>query len=123
MRPWIFLAGLNGVIAIGLAAYGAHGVAPAVVPLMEKASQFQMIHAVALLGVGRLAAAGDRGAMLAGILLVLGVTLFSGSLYFKALAGPLAFPLATPAGGICLMLGWLSLAASSFRNQSFRDLT
>ena len=113
MRPWILLAGLNGAMAIGLAAYGAHGVDAAVAPLMERASLFQLIHAVALLSVDRLAGEGRRGAALAGLLMGAGIFMFSGSLYFKAILGPLPVPLVTPAGGIALILGWVMVAVAA----------
>ncbi len=114
MRPWVALAGINGVMAIGFAAYGAHGVDPAMAPLIDRASQFQLVHAVVLLSIDRLAGDGRRLAAVAGGLFVAGIALFSGSLYLKALAGPLPVPLVTPGGGIALMLGWLVLAFSSF---------
>lgn len=114
MRPWIALAGINGAMAIALAAYGAHGVDAAVAPLMERASLFQLIHAVALLSVDRLAGEGRKWAVAGGVSIVLGVALFSGSLYFKAIWGLLPIPMVTPAGGVSLILGWLLLGLASF---------
>ncbi len=114
MRPWIMVAGVNGALAIGLAAYGAHGVDAAAVPLMEKASQFQLIHAVALLVIDRLAEPKAWLVNIAGGVFTFGVALFSGSLYVKAMTGPLPFPMVTPTGGILLLLGWLVLAVSAF---------
>lgn len=113
MNPWIALAGVNGAMAIALAAYGAHGVDAALAPLVERASQFQLIHAVALLSVGRLAGEGRKWATAAGVGMVLGVALFSGSLYFKAIWGALPVPMVTPAGGISLILGWVLLVVAS----------
>lgn len=114
MRPWILLAAINGALALGFAAYGAHGVDAGVAPLVEKASQFQLIHAVVLLSVDRLAAEGRRRAAVAGGLILAGTVLFAGSLYFKAMIGPFPVPLVTPAGGIALILGWVMLAAAAF---------
>ena len=114
MRPWIVLAGLNGAMALGFAAYGAHGVDAGVAPLMEKASLFQLIHAAVLLSIDRLAGERRRIAGFGGVLIVAGVALFSGSLYFKAMIGPLPVPMVTPAGGIALILGWIVLAAAAF---------
>lgn len=114
MRPWIMVAGVNGALAIGLAAYGAHGVDAAAVPLMEKASQFQLIHAVALLVIDRLAEPKAGLVNAAGGLFALGVALFSGSLYVKAMTGAIPLPMVTPTGGVLLLLGWLILAVSAF---------
>lgn len=117
MRPWILLAGLNGMIAVGMGAYAAHGFAadPYAQSLAERASQFQLLHALALLAADRLAADGRRVAHGAAGLFLAGLVLFCGSLYLKAVTGgPLAVPLVTPAGGISLMAGWLLLGLSAF---------
>ncbi|MFK7912404.1 MAG: DUF423 domain-containing protein [Pseudomonadales bacterium] len=45
----------------------------------------------------------------AGIAMVLGVLLFSGSLYLLALGGPSQLGPVTPVGGVAFLLGWLSL--------------
>jgi uncharacterized membrane protein YgdD (TMEM256/DUF423 family) len=115
MRPWVVLAGLNGLIAVGLGAYGAHGLAhdPHLQSLAERASQYQLVHALAVLAADRLAESGRRTAHWAAGLFVAGMVLFSGSLYWKALAAaPLPVPMVTPAGGMAFMAGWLVLAAS-----------
>ena len=115
MRPWVVLAGINGLIAVGLGAYGAHGLAhdPHLQSLAERASQYQLLHALAVLAADRLAEGGRRIAHWAAGLFMAGIVLFSGSLYFKAIvAGPLPVPMLTPAGGVSFMVGWLVLAAS-----------
>ncbi|MGE5545788.1 MAG: DUF423 domain-containing protein [Solirubrobacterales bacterium] len=114
MRPWVVLAGVNGALAVGLGAWAAHGLAadPAAQALAQRASEFQLVHALALLAADRLAAEGRRLAHWAAALLTLGIALFSGSLYLKAALGTLPVPLVTPTGGLALMAGWLVLAAS-----------
>lgn len=113
MRPWILLAGLSGVMAVGLGAYGAHGLAgdSYLQALAERASQYQLLHALALLAADRLAAEGRRLAHGAALLFLAGTVLFCGSLYVKAVGGmALPVPMVTPAGGIAFMMGWLVLA-------------
>lgn len=117
MRPWILLAAVNGLLAVVFAAYAAHGLAgeARLAPLVDRASQMQMVHALALLAIDRLAAGGGRLARLAGCLFLGGIVLFSGSLYVKALAGPVLPGLLTPAGGIAFLLGWAVLALLSLK--------
>lgn len=114
MRVWVTIAALNGLMAVALGAYAAHGLAgdPAAARLAERASEFQLWHALALLAADRLAAEGRPAATAAAALFVTGTLLFSGTLYWKALAGAMPLPLVTPAGGICLMLGWAALAGA-----------
>ena len=114
MRPWILLAAVNGLMAVVFAAYAAHGLS-GLAPLVERASQMQMAHALVLLAIDRFDADGNRLARLAGALFVLGIVLFSGTLYVKALAGPVLPGVLTPAGGISFILGWLALAGMSLK--------
>lgn len=117
-RLWILFAALNGAVAVAMGAYAAHGLAsdPALQALAARASEYQLIHALALLAADRLAAEGRRVAHAAAAFFALGMALFCGSLYFKALAAaPLPVPMMTPAGGVCFMLGWLALAGAAFR--------
>lgn len=115
MRPWVILAGLSGVAAVALGAYAAHGLAgdPAAQALAERAALYHLFHTLALLAADRLAADRRRLAHGAALLFALGIALFSGSLYFRALTGqPLPVPMLTPAGGMAFMAGWLALALS-----------
>ncbi len=111
MRAWLCAAGVNGLLAVALAAAAQHalGAATAAALLAGKAAEYQMYHALALLGVALLAErrAGwlvhAAGAAFAG-----GIVLFCGSLYLMAFGGAPA-TVVTPAGGGLLMLGWLLL--------------
>ncbi|MBC7952942.1 MAG: DUF423 domain-containing protein [Rhodospirillaceae bacterium] len=117
MRPWVLLAGLSGMTAVGMGAYAAHGLAGDVFmqALAERASHYQLVHALALLAADRLIADGRRMAHGAAGLFVIGTMLFCGSLYYKAISGgPFPVPMVTPAGGITFMVGWLVLALASF---------
>jgi uncharacterized membrane protein YgdD (TMEM256/DUF423 family) len=115
MRIWSFIAALNGFVAVAFAAYAAHGLAgrPDAQSLARLASQFQLFHALALLAADRMAAERRRFAPAAAALFTLGMALFSGSLYVKALTGGLAEPLTTPVGGASLLVAWLALAAAA----------
>lgn len=115
MRPWVVLAGLCGVMAVAFGAYAAHGLAgdPVAQTWVERASQYQLLHALALLAVDRLAADGRRLAHGAAALFAAGIVLFCGSLYVRAITGAaFPIPMVTPAGGMSFMAGWLVLAVA-----------
>jgi uncharacterized membrane protein YgdD (TMEM256/DUF423 family) len=96
-------------LAVALGAFGAHGLrstleARGMLDAWNKAVFYQFVHAIALL-VLALYGNINRGACL---LLLIGVLLFSGSLYLLALIpqarawlGPV-----TPLGGVCFLAGW-----------------
>ncbi|KIL99291.1 hypothetical protein CCC_03509 [Paramagnetospirillum magnetotacticum MS-1] len=114
MGLWLVLAGINGAVAIGFAAWGAHGVDPEAARWVERASQFQLMHAIALLALARWCVEGRRLFRPAAALMVAGIVMFSGSLYLKALGIGLPIPMITPLGGISLLASWLLLAAGGW---------
>ncbi|MBF0129168.1 MAG: DUF423 domain-containing protein [Alphaproteobacteria bacterium] len=120
MRLWIFLAAVNGVLALAAGAYAAHGVSePQNVMLLEQASRYQMIHALALFGVAWLADRwpGSPPVRLAGMLFLAGIVLFCGTLSLHATTG-LYLRALPPVGGIAFMGGWVALAWAALRERS-----
>lgn len=120
MRIWVVLAGINGLMAVGLGAYAAHGLGadPYLQGLAERASQYQLLHALALLAADRLAVDRRSLAHVAALAFFVGMVLFCGSLYIRALTGQsLPVPMVTPAGGISFMLGWLALALAGLQGR------
>ncbi|MOA49425.1 hypothetical protein D3C78_1723060 [compost metagenome] len=78
---------------------------------------YQLVHALALLGVGVLALRWrSRLLTVAGGLFAGGILLFSGSLYLLTLSGLRVGPV-TPLGGVCLLAGWLCLGVAAWRAQ------
>lgn len=120
-RLWMIAAAVNGLLAVGLGAYAAHGLAvpPERLDAFRTAVNYQMWHALALLGVAvlrrRLPALSLDAA---GGLFLAGVLLFSGTLYGIGLSGSSPLPIAAPIGGISLMAGWAMLGVFAF---SYRD--
>jgi len=111
-RLCVLAAGISGAMAVGFAARGAHGVEAQAADWLERGSRFQLIHAVALLGLG-VGRGQGRWLKAASVLFTLGTILFSGSLYAMALASlPVVY--LVPGGGACFILGWLALACSAF---------
>lgn len=112
---WLGIAGLNGAMGVAGGAMAAHGGGAA--ELLEIASRYQLIHAVALFGVGVLMRGrGGRLAALAGWALLAGQIFFCGGLYGLALTGLATFSRAAPFGGAAFILGWLLLAAAGWRD-------
>lgn len=121
MRFWLFIAGIDGAVAVVIAAIGAHAVTRGTraAELLATANAIHIWHALALVGVAALVgrrAVSIAGAKLlnsAGALFAAGTLLFCGSLYMQALVGLAPLPWAAPAGGTLLVLGWLALACAA----------
>lgn len=118
-----FLAGL----AVILGAFGAHGlkkiVPPETVSTFQTGVQYQMYHALALLFVGMLFEKADNGLMRwAGICFIIGILLFSGSLYLitllkaKNTVGLSGIGIITPIGGLFFVAGWLMMLVGFWKS-------
>jgi uncharacterized membrane protein YgdD (TMEM256/DUF423 family) len=113
-RFWLSAAAANGLIAVAMGAFAAHGLkgrlSADALGWVKTAAEYQMSHglallAVALLGPGRIT--GALRAAAAGFLI--GIVLFSGSLYLLALTGWRGFAWITPLGGTAFLIGWALL--------------
>ena len=135
---WVFSGVVLGGIAVGLGAFGAHGldryfvekyrqtepktIAGHTVPASWKYLQdfktgvrYQMYHALAILAVGLVSLhRPSRWLTAAGVLFLLGILLFSGSLYVLTIAGPnwlnVIWGLVAAVGGTMFLLGWTAFA-------------
>lgn len=120
-RLWLFLGALNGLLAVAAGAYGRHGgLGSDGREMFGIASHYQITHGLALLAVAWLASRAAAGRWLtlanfAGAAFSLGILLFSGSLYWFGISGVVPVAGSAPAGGWCLMLGWLALMAAAVR--------
>jgi len=118
MGPWLVAAAANGLMAIAMGAFAAHGLRSVLdadaLGWIDTGSRYQMWHALVLLGVALLLVRIQPGrhrrilevvawAFLAGIVL------FAGSLYLLALTHLQAFAWIAPFGGVALMAGWFGL--------------
>ena len=119
---WIAAAALNGLLAVAAGAYASHGLDPDSARWMETGSRYQLWHALALLAVLLLRRGAPAGALLriAAWAFLLGILLFSFSLYAMALTGISGFGSVTPFGGVTLMLGWAALALHGLRRAESR---
>ena len=111
MISWILKgAALLGASGVALGAFGAHGLAArfpqANLDVWDTAVSYHLLHALALLALAALPEDRVRWSALG---FLIGVVLFSGSLYLLALGGPRWLGPVTPVGGLALIVGWLAL--------------
>ena len=107
-------------LGVLLGAFGAHGLAGRVTPEMlsvfETGVRYHLVHGLGLLGVAWAASRWPSGLIsAAGWLFVLGIVLFSGSLYVLSVTGARWLGAITPVGGLCFTIGWLVLAIGAMR--------
>jgi uncharacterized membrane protein YgdD (TMEM256/DUF423 family) len=100
---------------VALGAFGAHGLksrlTPDLLAIYETGVRYHLVHGLALFVTAWLAGEDKgRAARLAGLLFVVGILLFSGSLYLLALTGVRALGAITPLGGVAWIAAWTILA-------------
>lgn len=126
MKTWIILAAANGILVVGLGAFGAHGLESRLkanerLATWETAVHYHMFHTVALLGVAwlaSLAAAGRASSSLtdaAGWCFLLGIVLFSGSLYVLSVTNITKLGAITLFGGTLFIVGWVLLLVAGIK--------
>ena len=112
---WQWIGAVNGFLGVAAGAFGAHILKNRLsvddLATFETAARYQMYHALALLAVANLAYTRPSGTVsAAGWCILLGIVLFSGSLYGLTLGGWNWLGPITPIGGLLLLAGWLMLA-------------
>lgn len=108
-------------LSVALGAFGAHALRDQLSDRMrevfETAVRYQMIHSITILIVGILV---DRGAFFqyAGWSYIIGIILFSGSLYLLAITNIRILGMITPLGGLAFLAGHVLLLLAFWRLQS-----
>ena len=112
---WVRYGAFLMFLAVALGAFGAHVLRakldPEQISIYETAVLFHMVHAVGILAVAWLFTfTEDLKVLWAERLFLVGVCLFSGSLYLLAITGFRWLGAITPFGGLAWLAGWLLLA-------------
>ena len=120
---------LLAAIAVILGAFGAHALkvilSPDQLQTFETGVRYQFYHSFALLATGIIHTSfTNKQVKLAGIFFLIGIILFSGSLYlltFLKLNGDVGLKglgILTPIGGVFFILGWLLLLTGIIRKNA-----
>ena len=118
---FISISAVLGLVGVALGAFGAHGLkerlSADMMSVYQTGSHYHLIHALALLGIGILARQMDVTAIkVAGISMIFGILVFSGSLYALAISEIRILGAITPIGGVGFMVGWAALALAAIQN-------
>lgn len=111
---WIRIGSIVMLLAVALGAFGAHGLKDKLTPyyldVYKTGVLYHMIHGLALFVVAWLSTVTSDGKVLAaGICFLVGLLLFSGSLYLLAVTQVKWLGAITPLGGLSFLAGWLLL--------------
>jgi uncharacterized membrane protein YgdD (TMEM256/DUF423 family) len=128
-KNYLAVAAFFGALAVGLGAFGAHGLEgltsdEKILHGFQTGVQYQMYHSLALIAIAYLSdKAPGKWIKWAGICFIIGIILFSGSLYLLTFlklqesnaikfVGPV-----TPIGGLFFIAGWLCLLVAAINKK------
>jgi uncharacterized membrane protein YgdD (TMEM256/DUF423 family) len=124
-KSFLITASLLGALAVGLGAFAAHGLKQILsienITIFETAVRYQFYHVFALLVTGILLANYSNSKIKwAGYLFIVGIFLFSGSLYILCFSKQFNWGVnwqgaVTPFGGVCFIAGWCLLVLGIYK--------
>ena len=115
MKVFIILGAINALLAVGLGAFGAHGLEGKIpdkyLQVWHTGVQYHMYHALGLFVVAFLA---DK---LSGIgsVTTAGWLMFSGSLYILSVTQISILGAITPLGGVAFIISWIMIVVAAVK--------
>ncbi|AZQ63267.1 DUF423 domain-containing protein [Flammeovirga pectinis] len=115
-RNIIIIGAIFCALAVGIGAFGAHGLKSILLEngrleTFETGVKYHFYHGLGLLILGALAHRIDKGWLKwAAVFMVVGIFIFSGSLYILSITGITWLGAITPIGGVGFIAAWIALA-------------
>lgn len=117
-KLWIIISAISGFTAVAIGAFGAHGVreklSAEMIEVYKTGVFYQFIHTIVLL---ILSLTSFFNTKISSIFFLLGIILFSFSLYIYSTSGERIFAMITPVGGLCFLIGWIWIIVEVLRAQ------
>ena len=118
-KLWLIISAVSGFTAVAIGAFGAHGLREKLSSQMLEVYRtgvlYQLIHTVVLLALALTTLIKTK---LPSIFFLLGIILFSFSLYIYSTSGITFFTMVTPVGGFCFLIGWLLIIYEALKLKS-----
>ena len=128
MQKFFLLTGSAlGALSVMIGAFGAHALKSSLestgrLETFETAVKYQFYHVLALLVLGLLLSKFDHRLLnYAGYSFIVGIVIFSGSLYLLCLTNVGKWGAVTPIGGLFLIAGWVLLFLGILKGQAGLD--
>jgi uncharacterized membrane protein YgdD (TMEM256/DUF423 family) len=115
IKTFLLLGASNAAMAVLLGAFGAHllkaRLSPEMLAVFQTGLHYHLFHSLGLLAVALVGMHVSDSVYLkwSGWLMVLGIVLFSGSLYGLSISGLRGLGMLTPFGGLSFIAAWVML--------------
>lgn len=117
-KLFLILGGFNATLVVLLGAFGAHALkarlSTEMLAVYQTGVHYHLFHALGLIAVGLVATQISDSSYLrwSGWLMLVGIILFSGSLYLLSISGLRWLGMITPFGGISFIIAWILFVVS-----------
>ena len=120
MKSYIAIGAILSAIGILFGAFGSHSLKSKLNPeqliVFDIATRYLMYHAIGIFSIGILAYSVPESVVKIPVFIMLiGILLFSGSLYLISLKGFSKFGIITPIGGTAFIVSWVLLAINIYK--------
>lgn len=118
------IAAISGGIAVILGAFGAHALRAELEPnymrVFQTAVQYHFYHtlALAIVALAMRVYGSSLWLRVSALLFIVGLIIFSGSLYVLAVTGLSWLGMLTPLGGLAFIGAWVCMAAAAIRDKA-----
>ena len=121
-RHFIWIGAFAAFVGVAMGAFGAHAMRDLLPPNLMQAYQtgvsYHLWHALGLIGIGLYGRMLDSKLIrAAGWLMLVGILLFSGSLYILSITGVTWLGIITPFGGTAFLLAWILFGLAAFNHR------
>jgi uncharacterized membrane protein YgdD (TMEM256/DUF423 family) len=117
-KMWIIISAVSGLTAVAIGAFGTHGLreklSAEMIEVYKTGVLYQFIHTLVIL---ILSLTNYIKPKIASIFFLVGIILFSFSLYLYSTTGIGTFAMITPVGGVCFLIGWLWIIIEVIRTK------
>jgi len=120
MKTYIIIGALLSALGIALGAFGSHSLKTKLNPeelvIYDIATRYLMYHAIGIVCLGILTYNVPESVVkVPAILMLIGIVLFSGSIYLILIKGYTKLGIITPLGGTAFIVSWILLAINIFK--------
>jgi uncharacterized membrane protein YgdD (TMEM256/DUF423 family) len=114
---WVIISGIMGFLAVAIGAFGAHGLEGTIpedlLEVYKTGVTYHLVHAVCLLAISLI---GNENYFKAALFFLIGIILFSFSLYVYAMTAITTVAIITPFGGVSFLIGWILIIVEGFKS-------
>ena len=121
-RRWIVLGAIFAALAVASGAFGAHALEAAMenapsgakrLAAWKTAAQYQFLSALGLIALGLMPTTKTRSQSICGVLMLVGILIFSGVLYVYSLTHIKVLGAIVPIGGVSMLAAWVCFAVAA----------